>query len=302
MLIKLKYFCLAAETLNFRESAERLNISPSVVSRVVNELEAELGEPLFKRNTRNVRLTAFGEQFLQKARQLLTDSEALLNMGKGRTDEMKGTVRITVPSWRENDLIIRELLTALAPYPDIIIDWREGMIKLDMVEDRIDIGLRVGEKPDENFIVRKIADMGDILACSPKLLEKLGKPQDFDDFERRFPFAQPINANTGQAWALPLNENITLVPRHIVFYSVDNYSAMQAILLGHCAGLVNDFMAKPLLARGELVRLFPEIKIDKWQLFLYRPYQTITPARVLKVFDLMTDICRKVFAGGNGLE
>ena len=297
MLTKLKTFCLVAETLNFRETANRLNISPSVITRVIHELEAELGEPLFKRSTRNVRLTSFGEQFLPKAQQLIADSETLLNMGKAKhKEELAGVVRITVPAWRENDRIIRELLTALLPYPDIVIDWREDMGKLDMIEDRIDIGLRVGAKPDENFIVRQIAEVGDVLACSPKLLDKMGKPTDFDDFQRRFPFAQPINPTTGRAWNLPLNENVTLVPRNIAFYSVDNYSALQAILLGNCAGLVNDFMAKPLLTSGELVQLFPEINIDKWQLFLYRPYQTITPARVLKVFELLTEICRKVFA------
>lgn len=295
MLTKLKHFCLVAETLNFRETANRLNISPSVVTRVINELEAELGEPLFKRSTRNVKLTSFGEKFLPKAQQLLTDSEALLKMGKEQADEMQGIVRITVPAWRENDVIIRELLTALLPYPGIIIDWREDMGKLDMIEDRIDIGLRIGLEPDPNFIVRKIATVGDMLVCSPELLAKYGTPKDFDDFQRHFPIYQPINASTGRSWNLPLNEKITLVPRNIAFYSVDNYSALQAILMGQCAGLISDFMAKPYLANGQLVQLFPDISIDHWQLYLYRPYQTITPARVLKVFDLLTEICRKMF-------
>lgn len=291
----LKYFCLAAETLNFREVANRLAISPSVVTRVINELENELGEQLFKRNTRNIRLTSFGEQFLPKAQQLLADSDNLFRMGKLRTEDLAGVVRITVPAWRENDLIIRELLTALDAYPGIVLDWREDMGKLDMIEDRIDIGLRIGVEPDQDFLVRKIADIGDILVASPKLLANIGLPQNFDDFQRHFPFAQPINPNNGRAWNLPLNENVTLVPRNIAFHSVDNYSALQAILLGKCAGLVNDFMAKPLLADGQLVQLFPDIEIDKWQLFLYRPYQAVTPARVLKVFDVLTDILRTIF-------
>ncbi|ABR73459.1 LysR family transcriptional regulator [Actinobacillus succinogenes] len=294
-LDSLKYFCLAAETLNFREAASRLAISPSVITRVINELENELGEQLFKRNTRNIRLTSFGEQFLPKAQQLLTDSENLFRMGKTPNDDLAGIVRITVPAWRENDLIIRELLNALDDHPEIVLDWREDMGKLDMIEDRIDIGLRIGAEPDQDFVVRKIADVGDILVTSPKLLETVGTPRNFEDFQRRFPFAQPINPNTGRAWNLPLNENVALIPRNIAFHSVDNYSALQAILIGKCAGLVSDFMAKPLLADGQLVRLFPEIEIDKWQLFLYRPYQAITPARVLKVFDLMTAILRNIF-------
>lgn len=59
----LKFFVTAAETLNFRETAVKLAISPSVVTRTISELENQLGEPLFKRNTRSILLTSFGELF-----------------------------------------------------------------------------------------------------------------------------------------------------------------------------------------------------------------------------------------------
>lgn len=84
-------------------------------------------------------------------------------MGKTPADELAGVVRITVPSWRDNDEIIRQLLTALEPYPQIVLDWREDMGRLDNVAERIDIGVRIGLVADENFIVREIAKAGDIL-------------------------------------------------------------------------------------------------------------------------------------------
>lgn len=63
----LKYFCSAAETLQFRETALRLSVSPQVVTRVIAELEQHLGEQLFTRNTRNIHLTEFGAAFLPRA-------------------------------------------------------------------------------------------------------------------------------------------------------------------------------------------------------------------------------------------
>jgi lysR protein len=68
---------------------------------------------------------------------------------------MTGLVRITVPSWRINDSVLSQLLTALAPYPELITDWRDDMSKLDAVTHRVDIGLRIGLQPDENLLLKK---------------------------------------------------------------------------------------------------------------------------------------------------
>lgn len=284
-----KYFCTAAEKLNFRETAQCFSISPSVITRMMSELEDDLGEQLFKRNTRNIQLTSFGEQFLPQAQQWLKDGEALFQTGKEK-DEMAGVVRITVPNWRANDRILDALLTALEPYPGLTIDWRNDMSKLDPIEHRIDIGLRIGLEPEQNFIVRRIADIGDILAASPRLLAKSGTPANLDDLEKRYPFIGQINANTGKMWPFILNETQILHPRSVPFVTSDNHSNLQAILHGKGVGLVSDFIARPYVQSGELVHLLPETDIQKWQLFLYRPYQSTTPARVLTVFELLHGI------------
>lgn len=293
----LKVFCSLAETLQFKETANRLAVSPPVVTRLIAELEDYLGEPLFQRNTRQVHLTDFGEQFLPQAQQLLANSERLFVPSKQRAaQEMSGIVRITVPSWRINDEILAKLLTALSPYPDLVIDWRDDMSKLDSVSHRIDIGVRIGLQPDANFIIRKITEIGDVLVAAPSLLQRLGEPQSLEDLEQRFPFVAQINPATGRIWHFPLNVERTLKPRHIRFQSSDIYSGLQAVLQGSAVGLVSDFIAKPYLQRGELRQLFAEVEIQKWQLYLYRPYETITPPRVLKVFDLLEGILRETFA------
>ncbi|OOF78590.1 LysR family transcriptional regulator [Rodentibacter caecimuris] len=292
----LKVFCSLAETLQFKETANRLAISPPVVTRLIAELEDYLGESLFQRNTRQVHLTDFGEQFLPQAQQLLADSEKLFIPNKQRAyAEMNGIVRITAPSWRINDEILAKLLTALSPYPNLVIDWRDDMSKLDSVSHRIDIGIRIGPKSEPNFIVRKIADIGDVLVAAPSLLERLGEPKSLEDLEQRFPFAALINVNTGRPWHFPLTPERTLKPHRIAFQSNNIYSKLQAVLQGSAVGLVSDFIAQPYLQTGELRQLFPEIKIQKWQLFLYRPYETVTPKRVLKVFEELERILRQFF-------
>lgn len=289
----IKYFCLAADTLNFRETAKQLSISPSAVSRVIAELEQELGEQLFKRNTRQVQLTSFGEQFLVQAKQLMADTDSLFKLGKQQTDDMAGVVRITLPRFRENDEILDELLTALKPYPQLVLDWREDMTRFDTVAHRIDIGLRIGIEPNPNFIVRKIADVQDWIVASPKLLARLGMPKNLDDLQRHYPFSLPINVETGRAWELNLHDNQPLQPRCVNFYSTDPEYELKAILQGHSVGFISELFCRAYLENGELVKLFPELPIDKWQLYLYRPYQTVTSPRVLLVFDCLTEILQK---------
>ena len=80
----LKVFCTAAETLQFKETAIRLAVSPPVITRMMAALEDELGEPLFQRNTRQIVLTDFGAQFLPQAQQLLEESERLFAAGRHR--------------------------------------------------------------------------------------------------------------------------------------------------------------------------------------------------------------------------
>ncbi|AIZ79984.1 LysR family transcriptional regulator [Actinobacillus equuli subsp. equuli] len=289
----LKYFCTAAQTLNFREAANQLAISPPVITRVINALENELGEQLFKRTTRNIALTDFGEEFLLHAKQLLTESERVFNLGKKQQDEMAGTVRITLPKLRDQEQILFELLQALKPYPDLIIDWRVDAARLDNVKHRIDIGIRASKEPNPNFIVRPLAEMHDIFVASPDFIARWGVPKDLDDLRKNFPFSSLINATTGQPWEIYIDENTVLVPQKLGFITTDLYSELQAALAGRTIAHIGNTICKPYIENGQLVQIFPEQQFEKWQLYLYRPYQQITSPRVLKVFDILTEIMQR---------
>ena len=288
----LKFFITAAETLNFREAAVKLAISPSVVTRTIAELENQLGEPLFKRNTRSIVLTSFGELFLPKAKRLLEDSDALFQTARD-DDEMRGIVRITLFRLPNHERILYELLTALRPYPELLIDWRLDMMRLDTVEHRIDIGIRVGREPNPNFIIKSVAQVQHIFVASPDLLERLGAPKDFEDLRQRYPFSGLMNPETGKVWEFMLDGVNTFVPRHLEFFSTDPDTQIQAALAGRAVVQASDLACKEYLASGRLVKVLPEIQQEKWQLYLYRPYQTITPKRVMKVFEVLEGVLRK---------
>lgn len=296
-LTALKYFCIAAETLQFRETALRLSVSPQVVTRIIAELEDELGAVLFVRNTRNMKLTDFGEYFLPKAQQYLIDGETLFTKeGSKDKKRLKGVVRISVLSLPENDKILSELLSKVADHPELKIEWRVNSSKLNIVENRIDIGLRIGFEPEPLIITRKICDMKDKLVISPILLEKLGQPKSLDEILERFPASSLINSNTGRPWGWPINENLHVFPKNIHFITDDPYSELSAALSGSICAFISALLCSKYLKTGKLIELFPEISKKDWPMYLYRPQRTITSAHVIKVFDWLSEILSSYYS------
>ena len=201
----LKYFCSAAETLQFRETALRLSVSPQVVTRVIADLEQHLGEQLFTRNTRNIHLTEFGAAFLPRAQQLLADSENLFSATKEK-DEIRGIVRITVPQWNDNSRILARLLEKCADYPELYIDWRSNDTKLNAVENQLDIGIRIGTQAGDLMIVRKICDITDKIVASPRLSRPprhAAKPRRINRSTQKCTFFQKTSVSSQTA--LPTN-------------------------------------------------------------------------------------------------
>jgi lysR protein len=287
----LKIFVSLAETLQFKETATRLAVSPPVVSRVIAELEDYLGEPLFQRNTRQVRLTDFGADFLPQAQQLLTDSERLFVPGRQRqAAEMAGIVRITVPDLPDDETIFAELLTRLAPYPELLIDWRKDAANLNTVEHQIDLGIRIGEPADNRFIIKKVGSVREKIIAAPALVERLGAPQNWDDLQRRYPLAAVIDPATGRTQSWYLNAQYQFTPPRPAVLSNDLSTQLQSALAARTAVLLLEWRCAAALSRGELTELLPELPRNDWLVYVYRPQRAVTPQRVKVVGDVLAQV------------
>src|SRR6218665_1397326 len=121
----LRVFCVAAESGNFREAAQRLAVSPQVVTRVVKALEDELGEPLFHRSTRGVQVSAFGERLLEQARSAVAGVDTLSQRrGRRALSSHAGTVRVAAPSIIGRPFVLDALAPWVADHPGLVIDLR----------------------------------------------------------------------------------------------------------------------------------------------------------------------------------
>lgn len=292
-LSAIKIFCVVAETLHFREASQRLAVSPQVITRTINELEQELGEVLFKRSTRQVRLSDFGQQFLPQAQRLLNETEQLFQLAKQpKQSTMAGVVRVAVPDIPMMTDVLQELWQRLAPYPELKLDWRSDLHLIDVIEQQIDVGLRFGTPKESNLIVRKVGIEQDCIVASPQLITRLGVPKDWQDLQN-YPLSSLINHNTGRAWAWYLSDEMQLHPTSPKLFTNHMHNELATVLAGQTVACLPCLLCKPYIERGEMVELFAEQPRKSWDAYLYRPQTKVTPARVKWVFDELADILAK---------
>lgn len=293
----LKIFCSVADTLQFRETATRLAISPQVISRVISELEETLGESLFQRSTRQVQLTDFGRQLLPQARLAVQQTEAVFEQAsKQHIKMMSGVVRISVPDMPLVDQIFVNLMGKLRNYPDLQIDWRSSMKKANLVEERIDIGLRFGTKPmDHSLIVRQVAEIREIFVAAPTLLEKFRIPVTLETLTQ-FPLAVQVDINTGRIFDWEIEKKLNFQPTQPRIIADSMSALLQIALSGEAIVCLHRSLCHPYLQTGKLVELFAHNQRTVWGVYLYRPQRNITHPRIKLVFELLAESVEAVFS------
>ena len=286
---QLRIFCMAAESANFREAAVRMGISPQVVTRAVKELEAAFGELLFHRNTRQVRITAFGERLMHRARLSINALDDLFLDNNHRNDEaLSGVVRITAPSTLAHTYLLPVINRIARQHPDITLDLRLSEIITDAVDDKIDIGIRIGFLRDSRYVARAVAKVAFFVCASPDLIARHGAPTTLDELVQR-PMSAMVDRNTGRLWPWYFADGQQLGPRLPAFVTDDPQTERRAVLDGIAFGQLGAFMAMPYLRDGSLVTVLQDIAPAPWDLYVYRPQRGPVPARVRLVFDALVE-------------
>jgi len=164
----LRIFCVAAEAASFREAATRLAISPQGVTRAIQQLERHFGEVLFHRSTRQVRVTEFGAQLAARGRDSLQQFDALFQRaGEDADPELPTRVRITAPRSLARMRMLPALARLVLAHPSIIVDLRLAGAIADVVDEQIDIGVRLGFMRDNRFVARAVAKMAFVIVGAP---------------------------------------------------------------------------------------------------------------------------------------
>lgn len=248
----LRIFCTAAEAESFREAARRLGVSPQAVTRAVQELETHFGELLFHRSTRQTRVTAFGEALAQRARQSLQQFDELFQDSLfNRRLDLPTPVRITATRSLGRMHVLPGLLALARENPTIVLDIRLTDEISNVVDEQIDIGVRIGFMRDNRFVARAVGQTRFVVVGAPEMIARSGKPDRVEDLAN-VPTTALVDGNTGKAWPWYFSEGKQWMPVAPALVTDDPDAECQAILAGLGYGQLPHFLAAPHLASGAL--------------------------------------------------
>ena len=174
---ELRVFIAVAETGGFAKAATQLNSSPPAITRAIAGLEQRLGTELLTRTTRRVHLTETGQRFLERARELLADLEGAEKEAAGQSSMPVGQLTIAA-SVTMGRTILRPVVTEfLNANPRVTAKVVLLDRVVNLVEEGLDVALRVGHLPDSGMIARQVGEVRRILVASPGYLAKRGIPK-----------------------------------------------------------------------------------------------------------------------------
>ncbi|WP_320110001.1 LysR family transcriptional regulator [Pseudomonas sp. B21-056] len=258
-------------------AAERLDISRAMVTRYLAELETWLGARLMHRTTRRFGLTPVGEACLLQCQELLQRIEQLEVDSRRDETEPSGLIRITASTWLWQTHLSTALTAYMQRYPNVRIDLLLGEQRVNLVEERIDLAIRITSDLDPGLIAKKLADCQTVICVSPAYLERHGTPLQLVDLSSHNCLTHAFSAKN--EWKFRHLQNI-----HSVLVS-GNLSTNEAVVLMD-ASLKGLGIAKlPLylvaqhLKNGTLVQLLPGYRAHEMGIYaIYTSRQFMSTA------------------------
>jgi DNA-binding transcriptional LysR family regulator len=283
-LLDVGLFMRAAALANLSAAAREFGLSPAVASARIAGLERMLGTRLLHRTTRRVSVTQEGEIFAAHARELLDAAEAArASVGRARAHP-HGRLRVTMPSSLGRQHISPLIAAFLRAYPGVTVELRMTDQIVDLVDEGIDLAIRIGALKDSTLVARKLASNRRVLCASPAYLAAHGTPRHPADLaghecviladQRDWSFVTPTGVIDVRVSGRLVTDNGEVI--------------RDALAAGIGIGLKSTWSVAPLLASGELVTVLDDYPLAQtvaiWAVY---PSRAFVPPKTLAFIDFL---------------
>jgi DNA-binding transcriptional LysR family regulator len=243
---------------------------------------------LFHRTTRSMALTAEGRRFLEEAQPSLIGLRRALSTARQAKDEISGPLRIVGPRSTFQPVIWRLVDEFCQRYPGIVPDVQLEDRVGNWVEDRVDVGFRLGLSPHEGVIARRLFPVQLVICASPQYLKAHGAPDSIAELpsHRCSAFRNP---GTGQIVPWRIKAGDDEIEQHVVpaICTNDEILELHAVLAGRVIAQLSGVTAAPYIRSKQLVPLLIDHIPDRYSYFVYYGSRNAQPARARAFIDLV---------------
>jgi DNA-binding transcriptional LysR family regulator len=254
-------FVRVAERGSFAAAASDLGLTPSALSKLVTRIEDRLGVRLLTRTTRKLALTAEGELFVARSRDILASIEAAEAEVTAASEQPRGHLRVSVGTAVAKLILAPALPVFLDRYPDISVELHVSDRQVDLVAEQIDVAIRSGGLGDSTLVARKVGEATRVICASPRYLERRGSPQVPADLLRHNCLTLPGPA--WSHWPFHTHEGINRLEVSGSFTSDNAVLLLDMAVAGLGVARLADFMVARAVRDGALVPLLMDSHVPE---------------------------------------
>jgi DNA-binding transcriptional LysR family regulator len=287
-------FVAVADLKGFAPAARKLKVSASAVTRLVAALEQRLGARLLQRTTRSVALTDVGERYLAHARRILAEVDEAEAAARADRTHPSGHLIVSAPLMFGR-LHVNPLMSEyLRRYPGVTGELRLSDRPINLVEEGVDLAVRIGHLPDSSVVARNVGDMYRVVVAAPDYLKRRGVPAT--------PQALRAHDIIHCSGVLPSNEwrflmdgrtvRVAVSPRYIT------NSAEAGLWHAEQGGgltMVLAYQAEAAIAAGRLKSVLTEFEQPPRPIHIVYPTSRLLSSKVRAFVDLAVETCRWQF-------
>jgi DNA-binding transcriptional LysR family regulator len=284
----LQVYHAVARRHSFAAGAREVGISVTSASRMVRELEQELGARLLNRTTRKLNITEAGLLVYNRSREILDDLEELRSSISTLSDTVEGTVRVTCPISFGVRVLMPLMPSFIAAYPKMSVEVGLTNRFIDLIDEGFDVAIRHGDEMPSTTVVRPLGTFASVICASPGFLKRAGtpkRPQDLTVFDS---VVYKSARQTLDIYELEDHSGKTVPIKAKGSLFVDSTDAMREAVLNGCGiGIFPSYTVADDLAAKRLIALFPRHKTPRVEVSILYPHRRHLSRKIRTLVDFL---------------
>ncbi|MGG7600040.1 LysR family transcriptional regulator [Pseudomonas sp. WC1] len=287
----MKVFVAVGELESFAAAARRLAISPAAVTRAVSALEEQLGVKLLLRTTRSVRLTEAGGRYLEDTRHILASIIEANEAAAGINAAPKGDLAVTAPILFGKKFVMPCIVRYLQQYPEVDVSAFFLDRVVNLVEEGMDVAVRIGQLPDSGLKALRVGRMRRLLCASPEYLERHGTPRHPSELQKHEVIAAgTLSPRTD--WRFGAIDDPTLIRMKPRLTVTSNDAAIAAASAGLGIARLLSYQVADEVAAGRLQVILAEYEEAPWPIHILHRESKYGSTKVRTFIDMLAEHLR----------